>query len=181
MGEAGVSRTSQLLRAHRFRGLCRVGRAVCDSRPRLDRPRQTYTWDPNGTLTDSSGTWTAGAGTWYDGSADTTWTDDGAAAFGWNPGGTASYTVTLGSAVSPTGLIFNNEKYTINLDAGNLYGLTIGASGITDNAAGTTAINAPVTLGTAQTWTIASGSTLAVGGNVSGIPLAPSPWPAAAH
>ena len=73
----------------------------------------TYTWDPNGDhATDGGGTWTAGAGTWYYNSADTTWTDGNIAAFGWSPGGTASYTVTLGFTSARPDLTFNNENYT---------------------------------------------------------------------
>ena len=103
----------------------------------------TCTWDPNGNLTDSGGTWTTGAGNWFSGSADTGWADGGnVAAFGWGIGGTAPCTVTLGSNITAGGLAFNNPNYTIAPDAGNIYGVTLDAGGITANASA--AVNVPL-------------------------------------
>ena len=129
----------------------------------------TLTWDPLGTLSDSGGTWTTSTGTtnWYNGTADTYWTNGGTVAvFGWGSGGTAAYTVTLGSNITASGITFSNQNYTIA--PGNSYGLTISsASGITTNASAN--INSNVTLGyNGETWTTAANQTLTVGGTISG-------------
>ncbi len=129
----------------------------------------TYTWDPNGNLSDSGGTWTTSAGTtnWYNSSADTYWTNgSNVAAFGSGSGGTTSYTVTLGSNITAGGLIFNNQDYAIAPDASNLYSVTLGAGGITANASAT--VNTPLALSASQTWTAASGQTLTVAGSIAG-------------
>jgi Bacterial Ig-like domain (group 3) len=76
------------------------------------------------------------------------------------------------SGVSAAGVVFSNTagRYSI---VGN--GLTVGASGISDDPGGNmaTAINVPLSLGAAQTWTVGRGSgsaydSLYVTGGVSG-------------
>ena len=123
---------------------------------------QTYTWDgqANGSLQDSSGTWNGGASNWWNGS-DGPWADGDAAVFGAGSPGNGSYTVTLGGNVAPNGITFNNPGYTVMPDASSLYGMTVGAGGITTNASAT--INPTITLSAAQTWTTAANQTLTIG------------------
>jgi autotransporter-associated beta strand protein len=120
----------------------------------------TVTWDPNGDQhTDSGGTWTtsAGATNWYTGTGDTAWTNGGTlAAFGWGTGQTNPYTVTLGSAITAGGLVFNNQNYTI---AGGGNTLTLSAAPtITVNAA-SAAISATIA-GAASSLTKSGAGTL---------------------
>ena len=75
-------------------------------------------------------------------------------------GGTAG-TVTLGSNLTITGVTFATDGYT--LTGANT--LTIKAGGITANGSAT--INALLKLGTAQSWTTATGKTLTIGGTVN--------------
>ena len=128
-----------------------------------------YTWDASGagTTFDGSGAWSTSSAYWWSGSSDSAWTTSGtdSAVFG-AAAGSNPYTVTLGSSVAMAGVTFANQNYTIAPDAGGLYGLTIGSGGVTAGASAT--IAAPVALGAAQTWTVAAGQALNVGGPISG-------------
>jgi autotransporter-associated beta strand protein len=89
----------------------------------------------------------------------------GAADMAYFTNSASSYTPTLTAASSILGLNYsaNAASYTI----GGTYTLTIGTSGITDNSANGQTINAPVALAGAQTWSVASGGSLTVGGTVN--------------
>jgi len=128
---------------------------------------QSQTWDPNGTFTGSfgSGTWNAGNTNWAAGGTDGVW---GGAAntaiFGGTQSGTA--TVTLGSAISATGLTFNTSGYDLVTSAAN----TLSVSGTTTLATNvTTEIDGPgFALGTVA-MTTGSVLTLTGGGSMLGV------------
>ena len=76
------------------------------------------------------------------------------------------------SGISATGLVFSNTAGQYKLQGNSL---TIGAGGITDKPGGSTGtvINAPLSLGAAQTWTVGAGSgsaynSLSLTGGVTG-------------
>jgi len=125
----------------------------------------TFTWDgsQSGAPSDSSGTWSGGTN-WYYGGSDHPRANANDAAFG--AGTSGAYTVTLGASVSPTGIFFNTQGYTIAPDINNQYLLTVGSDGITASASAT--INAPIGLSAAQAWTVASSQTLTVNSGING-------------
>ena len=128
----------------------------------------TLTWDAsgNGTTLDGSGTWSTSIANWWNGSADSGWTGGANSAVFGAAAGSNPYSVTLGSNAGMAVLTFASQSYTIAPDAGGLYGLTIGSGGIAANVSAT--IGAPLTLRAAQTWTVAAGQALNVGGPISG-------------
>ena len=96
-------------------------------------------------------TWNTTDANW---GAGTTWVNNGAATFA----GTGE-TVSVGT-VSVTGLTFSSAGYTLT-------GGTITSNGgFTINESAT--INSGIALGAAQSWSVASGKTLTIGGVVSG-------------
>jgi fibronectin-binding autotransporter adhesin len=133
-----------------------------------DTSAAIYTWDPlgNGSLSDGSGTWDNVTAVWWSGAADTAWPGIGTAQFGTGSGGTNPYTVTVApGGVSASGVIFQNQSYTLTGDVLNLGPCGINASAL---AGGTTTIadNVYLTDG-AQTWSVGNGAGLAINGGVS--------------
>jgi autotransporter-associated beta strand protein len=114
----------------------------------------TFTW--NNGAGDSIWSATSGSLDW-NGSA---WTNNNDAIF--DVPGTTVGAVTLGSSVTTNSITFNTSGYSV---AGGGFTLT-NTGGITVNATAT--ITAPVALGAAQTWTVASGQSLTANGAVSG-------------
>lgn len=114
-------------------------------------------WSGTGTWDTTSQIWGTASGgpynqaTWSNGTPD--------AAIFEGPAGT----VTLGSAITAAGLIFDVDGYT--LDSSTLTLSTTGTA-ITGNASAT--INSAVALSGNQTWSVASGQMLTLGGVVSG-------------
>ena len=105
------------------------------------------------TYLDSSplNTWNTTDANW---GAGTTWVNNGAATFA----GTGE-SVTVGT-VSVTGLTFSSAGYTLT------GGTITSGGGFTVNESAT--INSAIALGAAQSWSVASGKTLTLGGVVSG-------------
>ena len=125
-----------------------------------------FTWDPG--LTGGSGgagTWNLTTAKWYNGSADVLWTDT--AAPGTNTavfGGTAG-TVTLGTSLVASNLLFTTAGYTLSGTGPLMLGGGINASALN---AGTTTINTPLSLPAAQQlWQVGSGATLVVKGTLA--------------
>ena len=104
-----------------------------------------------------TGTWGGMTKNWdsTSGRAHVAWSKRYTAVFG----GTAG-TVTTSANVTVAGLVFNTDGYII---AGSST-ILIKSGGITAN--GNVTINAPLSLSTAQSWTVASGKLLTVGGTV---------------
>ncbi len=131
---------------------------------------QTLTWSSvTSGQADGSGTWANNSGAnFWTGSANTTWssTSGNNAAFGQSASGTGG-TVTLGSNITVSSLIFAAQQsgalYTIAPDSGHSFSLTI-TTGV--NATNSAVIAAPVTISTTETWFTASGSFLTVSGAV---------------
>ncbi len=123
-----------------------------------------YYWDPTMTGTGAgsggTGTWDTTSNFWLlsGGTADTTWPNTSANTADFAG---AAGTVTLGSAITTGGLIFDTAGYTLGTST---YALSLGTSGITSNiTSGTTTINGAITSLGSQNWTVASGGTLAMG------------------
>ena len=125
---------------------------------------QTLTWDgqQSGSPSDASGVWINDGATtnWNNSGTPVVWSDSANAAFG--AGTSGSYSVTLGSNVSPTSIAFNTPGYTVAPDANNYYSLVAGSGGIAvqANVAGT--ITAPISGGGGLT--VSGTGTLTVAG-----------------
>ncbi len=116
------------------------------------------TWDPGATNNASpGGTGTWNTSSWWNGAADVGWITGSDAILGGTPG-----TVTLSAAISANSLTLSAAGYTIS---GNP--LTVASGGITASAAGTTTVSANVVLNTAPLFTVASGGTLALNGDLT--------------
>ena len=135
-------------------------------------------------------TGTAGNSSWYanvSAGAPSNWSTNpaGGSDAGFTPGvldtvnfsassitGNPAITTTLDQNFSIAGLVVNNSSTgAVTINPGSFNGtLTLGAGGITVQSGGpaSTTINANMALGVSQPWTVNSGSTLAVNGNVSG-------------
>jgi fibronectin-binding autotransporter adhesin len=126
----------------------------------------SLTWDASGAgmTFDGVGVWSSTGINWWNSSSDGSWSTGSAAQFGVGSGGISQYTVTLGSPISASGLVFQNQNYTI-AGGGNTLTL-IGPSGITASVPAT--ISAPLSLGGSQTWSVSAGNLLTVNGGVSG-------------
>ena len=117
-------------------------------------------WDPtetrSGTGSGGNGVWDLTDPYWYTGTADVDWpnTSTSVADFAATAG-----TVTLGSAITAGGLVFDTAGYTLNT---GLNSLSLGTSGIvvTPASGTTTTINGLITSLGSQTWTTASGCVL---------------------
>jgi len=108
----------------------------------------------------ASATWNGGAGTWTE--SGTNWNSG---AYAWENQETAATfggaggAVTIDGTAIAHGVTINSTGYTFSGGA-----LTVTAGGITANES--TTINAPVTVGAPQTWTVATGKTLTVNGDL---------------
>ena len=120
---------------------------------------------------------TATAQTWDGGGSNNNWTTGN----NWNPNGApvnnGTANVNFAGTTRLTPIVDSNRNVnsvTFDSNAGQFViggtrTLTINGGGITSNAAGTQTINARISLGANQTWTVTNpGSTLAVGGIISG-------------
>ncbi len=120
-------------------------------------------WDAsgNGTAFDGSGNWTLTGSNWWTGALpDSVWNRANVADFGATVGSN-SYSINLAQSTSAAGIAFASQFYTV-AGTGPLW---INTSGITVNASG--AINAPITLTGAQTWSVGTGQTLSLGGTTA--------------
>ena len=79
-------------------------------------------------------------------------------------GAVAASQPTVNKASSVLGIAFKSSGWTIG--SGNT--LTVNAGGINASATGTNTVNSAISLGAAQTWSVASGGTLVVGGVIGG-------------
>jgi autotransporter-associated beta strand protein len=120
----------------------------------------------------------AAALTWSNGAVDSIWSIT-SGSLDWNGSawvnnndaifdvpGTTVGAVTLGSGITTNSITFNTSGYTV---AGGGFTLTNTGS-ITVNAPAT--ITAPIALGAAQSWNVASGQTLTASGGISGSGMA---------
>jgi len=129
----------------------------------------SFSWDQTGGgALGGTGTWDTTALNWWNGASDVAWTDTTGTTDLATFAGTAG-TVTLGTNLGALGLVFNTTGYTLALGANTL---SLGTSGIDASTltSGTTTISGGggVTLGGAQSWTVGTGSTLAVSSIVGG-------------
>ncbi|HLA83176.1 MAG TPA: C1 family peptidase, partial [Thermoguttaceae bacterium] len=110
----------------------------------------------------ATATWNGGAGTWTE--SGTNWNSG---AYAWENQETAATFGGAGGAVTISGQAI---AHSVTINAGSTGytfsggGLTVTAGGITANESAT--INGLVTVGAPQTWTVASGKTLAVNGDL---------------
>jgi len=115
-----------------------------------------------------TGTWDTTTTNWWNGASNVAWSDTTGATDIATFAGTAG-TVTLGANLGALGLVFNTTGYTLALGANTL---SLGTSGIDASTltTGTTTISGGggLTLGGAQSWTVGTGSTLAVSSIVGG-------------
>ncbi len=155
-------------------GLNTIGLRVTDSSAKTATATTTVkigiilSWDANGATanqTDGAAAW-LNANQWRDDGINTGWTSGAAAVFG--NGGTAG-AVSLGGNTTVASFTFNAFSSTYTLGT-STSAVTLN-NGITKNAgSGAVSIASPLTLGTAQTWTnnstttITAGSTLTNGG-----------------
>ncbi|NLE39536.1 MAG: hypothetical protein GX621_16055, partial [Pirellulaceae bacterium] len=119
-------------------------------------------------------TWKGGSGTWSSGGNHWSGTDMYGAsltAYAWQNRETwATFNASTGTDIALSGTIIAHgltisagaTGYVFNGVSGGA--LTVTSGGITANE--TAAINAPVTIGAPQTWTVASGKTLTIGGDL---------------
>lgn len=118
---------------------------------------------------DGPGTWanqSPANNNWYDGANNDPWTNALPTIAVIGTGSGAAGTITLGSAITASELIFNppgSSAYTVT-GAGNI--LTVAAGVITANASATE--NAALSLLQATTLSVTNGSTLSLGGPISG-------------
>ena len=140
----------------------------------------SYQWDTNGATAGlgGTGTWTSSAAYWDDLAAGVNAGADTTSALALSQsanffrfGGTAG-TVNLAGSTSVGGITFNTDSYIIDTKPSTIsYALNIGSSGITanNNASIVTSNSAGgcITLGAAQSWTVASGKTLTVSAAVT--------------
>ncbi len=140
----------------------------------------SYQWDTNGATAGlgGTGTWTSSAAYWDDLAAGVNAGADTTSALALSQsanffrfGGTAG-TVNLAGSPSVGGITFNTDSYIIDTKPSTIsYALNIGSSGITanNNASIVTSNSAGgcITLGAAQSWTVASGKTLTVSAAVT--------------
>ncbi len=124
-------------------------------------------WD-GGTVsitTNGDGISQGGSGTW-DGSIKNWDKGSGLGHIAWNKRYTASFggtagTVTLGAALTVASLTFTTDGYILT----GLSVLSINSGGIIANSS--TTLNGPLKLTAAQSWTVATGKTLTIGGAVA--------------
>lgn len=152
-----------------------------------------YTTDPTKLVLNVSAA--AAGDVWWRGDVNGSWanfnggntnwatTSDGSTEAGFIPGasnvirfsatnaGAGAINTTLDNALSIQGLkILNSGTGSVTIAPGSGGSLTIGTDGIEvlSGAPASTTISAPVTLGASQTWSVATGNTLAISGVVSG-------------
>ncbi|HLA85288.1 MAG TPA: autotransporter-associated beta strand repeat-containing protein [Thermoguttaceae bacterium] len=119
-------------------------------------------------------TWNGGSGAWTSGGNTWSGTDQYGTAlptYAWQNrettaifGASADTTVSLSGTVIAHGLTINSGATGYVFNGVSNGALTVTAGGITANENVT--INAPVTIGAPQTWTVATGKSLTIGGNV---------------
>jgi autotransporter-associated beta strand protein len=120
-------------------------------------------WDPDGVSDSHYG----GSGSWTTTDA---WVDESGTRYTWDSsrsGDTAVFqgdsgTVNVNTAISAASMLFSSAGYTLGGSA-----LTLTGTGTTLTANQSAAINSAITLAAAQQWTVASSSTLTLGGTVA--------------
>ena len=122
-----------------------------------------YYWDDgtvtvNGTSGGGNGTWNVGVAGWEDGTSAQNWANGNLAVFG---GGASS--ITVGGAISASGLQFSNTTGVYAFTTGTRYVLSVGTSGIDMSTAGADVTLDNLTIavgGNSQTWNVATGKGL---------------------
>jgi len=122
-----------------------------------------YWTGSSGSAWNTAGNWnTSVAGVVVSGTAPVTTTD---IAFGTTNPGNLANTLGVSTTVNSVNFLPASASVTVNPDGNTL---TIGGGGITNTSANAQTINAPIVLGTFQTWTNTGAGLLTIGGVVSG-------------
>ena len=133
-----------------------------------------WVWDANTSLPgaqDGSGTWNTANTNWWNGTTDIAW-DSTSAVFGGGVDG--AYNVNLANNVTVNSLYFNNSGYSIATANSSQINLA-GGTPVTVAGNKTATVNCNISgPNNFDTFTVNTGSTLNVGGNINGLQFHPT-------